>query len=109
MARYVNVDALAKRIDEDIALYKAGVEQQKAEGKKPIVTAGYAVGARCARSFAYQLAESEEDLIPKKKVLQYIADVQLGLAPDTYKGAEKEAHEFAYQVLDWVFEFVKDN
>ena len=53
--------------------------------------------------------ESEEELIPKKKVLKYIADVQLGLAPDTYKGAEKEAHEFAYQVLDWVFEFVKDN
>ena len=42
-------------------------------------------------------------LLDRRKVLMYIADIQAGITSERYTGAEKEKHDYAYQILETLF------
>lgn len=52
--------------------------------------------------------KAADDSINRGKVLMYIADMQQGVSGEYSDPVEAEKHEYAYQVLEWVFTGIKE-
>lgn len=52
--------------------------------------------------------KTADDSINRGKVLMYIADMQQGVSGEYSDPVEAEKHEYAYQVLEWVFAGIKE-
>lgn len=52
--------------------------------------------------------KAADDSINRGKVLMYIADMQQGVSGEYSDPVEAEKHEYAYQVLEWVFAGIKE-
>lgn len=50
-----------------------------------------------------------DDSISKQAILDFLADLKLGISPDDNDGPlERERKEYAYTVLDWAYKGIRD-
>ena len=54
-------------------------------------------------------ANRMDDSISRQSVLDFLADLQLGISPDDNDGPlERERKVYAYTVLDWAYKVIRD-